>query len=320
MAGNIIPAISSTNSIIGGLITLQCLNILRNLKESDSESDRKETNEALAETCRHIYLRKVGPSAKNLISAYELPKPNPECLVCCSGQRIPEIEISCSLNETTISDFIDQIIFGKLHFACPDIQIDGQSTVLWSKEDFDEASNEEKERIQRKLLSDYTFVRDKTRFRVYDLLQNHTIIITLRDIKIDKNENDGVFYKMVITKEGDKPVDENNGQVSVESNVESNAEPNNGSTNDINSNQNVTQIEVDIEEEEEEKIEKEESLKVGERKSSVGVEEVTISDSDSDSDIPVIIDDDSVDIIEVREKRKNQFDNEDDSVIKRVKS
>jgi hypothetical protein len=56
-----------------------------------------------------------------------------------------------------------------------------------------------------------------------------------------------------------------------------------------------------------------------EEKSSISVEEVIITDSDSDSDNPVIIDDDSVDIIEVREKRKLS-DIEEESVIKKVKS
>jgi ubiquitin-like 1-activating enzyme E1 B len=314
MAGNIIPAISSTNSIVGGLITLQCLNILRNLK--DSEKDKNESNKALGETCRHIYLRKVGPSAKNLISAYELQKPNPNCLVCCSGQRIPEIEISCSLEETTIWEFIDQIIFAKLHFACPDIQIDGQSTVLWSKEDFDESSDEEKERVKKKLLSDYALVRDKTRLRVYDLLQNHTIIITLRDTKIDKNENEGLFYKMVITKEGDEPMDNNSNEEKL---VESNDKPITETANDNNNNNNNNKFNdesitaIDIEDDEEDR-----SLRI-EEKSSISVEEVIITDSDSDSDNPVIIDDDSVDIIEVREKRKLS-DIEEESVIKKVKS
>ncbi|CAG2118001.1 unnamed protein product, partial [Medioppia subpectinata] len=100
MAGNIIPAISSTNSIVGGLIVLQTLNILRNNvhKKRNPELTTEEANKALYESCRHVYLRKVGPSAKNLISAYELEKPNPNCMVCSAN--VPEIEISLSFKKT----------------------------------------------------------------------------------------------------------------------------------------------------------------------------------------------------------------------------
>ncbi|XP_054160910.1 SUMO-activating enzyme subunit 2-like isoform X2 [Oppia nitens] len=216
MAGNIIPAISSTNSIVGGLMILQCLNVLRNITKRDSGMAKEEADKELYDSCRHIYLRKVGPSAKNLIASYQLEKPNLNCLVCSSS--VPEIEISLRLSETLMTDFIDQIIYKKLHYVCPDITIDGTSVILYTKEDYDDMDNEARERFEKKYLSDYKDVSDKTRVSVNDLLQDLQIIITLRDVAIDKNENDGLFYKMVITKEGITKNEQTNDETIEDSN------------------------------------------------------------------------------------------------------
>ena len=335
MAGNIIPAISSTNSIVGGLIVLQCLNVLRNLIQK--HTTKEEADKHLYDSCRHIYLRKVGPSAKNLVAAYELQTPNPKCMICSSS--VPEIEVSLNIDETLlISDFVEQIIFGKLHFVCPDIKLDGQSVILWSKDDYEDSSEAEKQRTQQKKLSDFKdkdgnpLVKDNSRLLVDDLLQELKIIITLKDVKIDKNENDGLFYKLVITKEGD-PIEENN-ETKVEANVEQNVS-NVDSNFASNGNQkasdkhdvidideeSVPQITVDDDEEEEEENSRpapSEEFELNDTNGTNDVEEVTISDSDNE---PVFVDDDSVSIIEVTEKRKLETDNNNETtVIKKHKS
>lgn len=195
MAGNIIPAISSTNSIVGGLITLQAISLLRNL--SEDQMSQEELIKTHKDSCKHIFLRKVGLNCKNLITGYDLDEPNPNCLVCCSGKQIPEIEIICLLEEITMNEFVEQILFAQLHFVCPDISLDGQPTVLWSKDDVDEMTDEEKEVMQKKVLGAFPGVKDRTRLKVFDLIQSYTIIITLKNIKVDKNDNDGLFYKMI---------------------------------------------------------------------------------------------------------------------------
>lgn len=319
MAGNIIPAISSTNSIVGGLIVLQSLNVLRNLIQSQT---KEESDKQLQDICRHIYLRRVGllASAKNLISATPLELPKKDCLICSS--TVPEIEISLNINETLlISDFVEQIIIGKLHFVCPDVKLDGQSIILWSKDDYEESSDAEKQRTQQKRLSDFKdkdgndLIKDKTRLLIDDLLQELKIIVTIKDVKIDKNENEGVFYKMVITREGDNPIDQNNGNTSEPMVTESSDEKTGSPVKEVvieTNDQSFQQITVEDDDE------IEESIPIGGiRKTSSqplpdpqnddnDVEEVTISDSDNDndSDNPVIIDDDSVDIIEIRDIKR----------------
>ena len=198
MAGNIIPAISSTNSIVGGLITLQLIHLLRKLNEVKDATDQKEVDQKCKEACKCIYLRKVGLNARNLISSYDLFEPNPNCLVCNTG-RIPEIELTCNLSETTMNDFVEQIIMKIFNFVCPDIQIEGQPTIIWSSEDADES---EKAESKKKQLNKYPQVHHKQRLRVYDLLQNQSLIINLLDGKVDKSENEERFYIMKIINEG----------------------------------------------------------------------------------------------------------------------
>ncbi|RWS28786.1 SUMO-activating enzyme subunit 2-like protein, partial [Leptotrombidium deliense] len=194
MAGNIIPAISSTNSIVGGLITLQALQLLKRLK-----SENAEKNDVEVKNCKQMYLRKVSLSARNLIACYERDPPNKQCLVC-SG-RVPEIDITLSLSETLMSDFIEQVLFKRLNFVCPDIMIDGTATILWSKDESEEESDEWKEAFRTKLMSDFKVIKNEVRLKINDLIQDYTCIISLNDGKVDPKDNDGLWYKMSVSDE-----------------------------------------------------------------------------------------------------------------------
>jgi len=205
MAGNIIPAISSTNSIIGGLMVLQLINLSKQLSKLSEEqkANKKEISELFKSTVKHVFLRRVNVNVSNLIAAYDCFEQNPKCLVCCTKNQ-PEIEVKLNLNQVTMCEFVEQFIFKKLHFVCPDIQLDGQPTIIWSKDDYEDYSADEKEEYKSKLLSNYSLIKDKVRLKVYDLLQSMTVIITLINEEFSLNENDGLFYKMKITSEADE--------------------------------------------------------------------------------------------------------------------
>ena len=203
MAGNIIPAIASTNSIVGGLIALQALSLLRKLPDSREELTAlaKEEREALfKDACRHVFLRIVSQNAKNLVAAYEVFEPKSDCFVCAPGTR--ELEVSCSFRETRLVDFARQIVINKLHFVCPDIQVDGMSCLLWSKEDADEETGEERAESEKRKLSDFTVLHNNARLKIYDLIQNQTVLVTLKDETVDPNQNDGQPFRVVVVSEG----------------------------------------------------------------------------------------------------------------------
>lgn len=82
LAGNIIPAIATTNAIVAGLIVLEALKVLENKTEE----------------CKTVYLRDK-PIQNKMIVPGQLVKPNPKCYVCASK---PEISVKINLNTFTV--------------------------------------------------------------------------------------------------------------------------------------------------------------------------------------------------------------------------
>jgi ubiquitin-like 1-activating enzyme E1 B len=94
LAGNIIPAIATTNAIVAGLIVLLALKVLKN------DMDQ----------CKTVYVRDK-PSQNKLIVATELVKPNPKCYVCSAK---PEINVKLDLNAFLVNQFENKVLFSKI--------------------------------------------------------------------------------------------------------------------------------------------------------------------------------------------------------------
>lgn len=75
MAGNIIPAIATTNAIVAGVVVLHTLKVLQNQLEE----------------CQSVYLR-LRPNPRGLIIVPEcqLEPPNPKCYVCSHKPTVSE--------------------------------------------------------------------------------------------------------------------------------------------------------------------------------------------------------------------------------------
>lgn len=87
MAGNIIPAIATTNAVIAGLIVLQALHLLRK-----SRSGLRNV---------HIQLKPSVP-----LSAVSLSKPNIECGIC----RDTYTTVLCDPARTLLGDIVKGIL------------------------------------------------------------------------------------------------------------------------------------------------------------------------------------------------------------------
>lgn len=87
MAGNIIPAIATTNAIVSGLIVLQALQLLRRAYGS-------------------MKTVVIQYKLANPLSSATLPPPNPSCAVC----RDTFTEVMCDPSRTTLGDIIRNIL------------------------------------------------------------------------------------------------------------------------------------------------------------------------------------------------------------------
>ncbi|RIA92600.1 putative ubiquitin-like activating enzyme [Glomus cerebriforme] len=91
MAGNIIPAIATTNAIIAGMIVMQSFKVL---------------NEKLNE-CKTIFLD--GSRRPQIFLSESLNPPNPECRICNNTHIILKI----NTKKATLRDFLDKVIHGR---------------------------------------------------------------------------------------------------------------------------------------------------------------------------------------------------------------
>lgn len=89
MAGNIIPAIATTNAIISGLIVLQALHLLR----------------AAYDSMRNVHVQ-FKPSAP--LSSIKLSSPNPHCGVCRDAYAL----LQCDPSRVTLAEVLEGISGG----------------------------------------------------------------------------------------------------------------------------------------------------------------------------------------------------------------
>lgn len=100
MAGNIIPAIATTNAIIAGLIVIQALNVLKTRLSSSTP----QTGGALARSAPKGVLIQTKPRAP--LGVQNLCTPNPHCAVC----RPVYVSVACDVGKTTLGDIVKGVL------------------------------------------------------------------------------------------------------------------------------------------------------------------------------------------------------------------
>ena len=193
MAGNIIPAIATTNAVIAGCIVMEALKVL---------------NDQMGR-CKTVYLR-VKPNARGKILVTErLEPPNPKCFVCRDD---PEVNVKLNLNTFSIKMFEEKILKGSLNMVAPDAEVTGKGTILISSD-----PEERDENMLEKPLSD--FVSDGATLSCDDFLQNYNLKVylwhadTLEEGKefLVAGDKEKLQPKAEEEKEEEKPKDDTNG-------------------------------------------------------------------------------------------------------------
>ena len=167
MAGNIIPAIATTNAIVAGLVVLHAFRILEeNLK-----------------SCRSVYLRsKMNHRNQLLVPEKNVNPPNPKCYVCAPT---PQAVLAVDTSKMTIKQLDDVVLKNRLNMIAPDVMIDGTGSVVISSEEGETEGNNDK-------LLEELGIKDGTILKVDDFQQNYSLTVT-------------VIYREQPSSKGDSP-------------------------------------------------------------------------------------------------------------------
>ena len=154
MAGNIIPAIATTNAIIAGQIVLEGMKIIR-----------KHWSK-----CTTTYLNRHPTRRRKLIVPSKLEKPNPGCYACTEK---PEVTVTLNTTTMTMKTFEEKVLKKGLGMVAPDVEIeDGKGTIIISSEEGETEGNEEK------MMSEFGIV-SHTRLKCDDFLQEYELVINV---------------------------------------------------------------------------------------------------------------------------------------------
>jgi len=122
VAGNIIPAIATTNAIVAGQQVMELLKIL------DGLGQPSETK-WVAERCKYTYWRRFPTRQGHLLQPTRLDPPNPKCYVCSAST----VDVWVDTTTMTFEVFLNKLLKSRLGFNQPTVAYD--SGAVWEEGD-----------------------------------------------------------------------------------------------------------------------------------------------------------------------------------------
>ncbi|XP_031628834.1 SUMO-activating enzyme subunit 2 [Contarinia nasturtii] len=169
MAGNIIPAIATTNAITAGLVVMRAFNVLLEQYEQ----------------CQSVYVRlRLNPRNQIFVPDRQLMAPNPKCIVCSDK---PQVVVKIDTNRITVKQFRDEVLVKGLNMIEPDVITEGKGLVLISSEEGETDCNNDKKLCELEVVEGCIL-------KVDDFVQQYelTVIISHKDV-----EREGELFEIV---------------------------------------------------------------------------------------------------------------------------
>ncbi|KAH8402821.1 hypothetical protein KR222_001894 [Zaprionus bogoriensis] len=166
MAGNIIPAIATTNAITAGISVMRAFSVL----------------EAKWEQCKAVYARlRLNGRNQFLVPDAFFPAPNPHCYVCASD---PAITLRIDTKRVQLKAFRDDVLIKTLNMVNPDVTVESTGSIVISSEEGETESNETKQ------LSEMNIV-DGVILKCDDFFQSYELSIII--VHFDADRDDVLF-------------------------------------------------------------------------------------------------------------------------------
>ncbi|XP_001354264.2 SUMO-activating enzyme subunit 2 [Drosophila pseudoobscura] len=164
MAGNIIPAIATTNAITAGISVMRAFNVL----------------EAKWEQCKAVYAR-LRPNGRGqfLVPDASLAEPNPSCYVCSLD---PAITLRIDTKRVHIKELRDDVLIKTLNMLHPDVVLVGSNSILISSEEGETTDNDDK------LLSEMNVV-DGAILNCDDFHQNYSLSVIISHFDAERDDS-----------------------------------------------------------------------------------------------------------------------------------
>uniref|UniRef100_A0A182LUB3 SUMO-activating enzyme subunit n=1 Tax=Anopheles culicifacies TaxID=139723 RepID=A0A182LUB3_9DIPT len=180
MAGNIIPAIATTNAITAGIVVMRAFRVLQHEFEK----------------CKTVYVRlRVNPRNQFIVPDTTIIPPNPKCYVCAAK---PEVVLKVDTKKLTVRELRDDILIKALNMVSPDVTLDGMNSIVISSEEGETDCNNSKTLEEMKIV-------DGCILKVDDFLQNYELSITVLHKDPGREE---VPFEIVADPESLKPKEE----------------------------------------------------------------------------------------------------------------
>lgn len=129
VAGNIIPAIATTNAIVAGIQILQAIEIITGptAAAADTPAPTPSTesggaNSSNSTACcmlKHTYVIRKPTRRGYFLEPVSVEEPNPSCYVCGTAQLTLQVDT----NTFTLGDFVQKVVKGKLGFSLPSVMM-----------------------------------------------------------------------------------------------------------------------------------------------------------------------------------------------------